>query len=1108
MGLLWPNGATAATLNPTDNPGIENGGGDNWISFTDYGSEVNVLQGDWIGVVVHYTGTGGDSTDTRIGFTYAGYDGISPWRSFKFYEDACGGTGGESGWYYRSYTFNYQLAAELTGDRGPVYEEIDVLNNTSSTANQSISASVTDDNPSGGSAGVSAVTLSYKFDDLTSTIYTVDMTMTSGDAEDGTWAGDIPGQSLGTKIYWWLNAEDINENTTASTIYSYYIMSDGLVVVPGDLPTIQQAIDFSNDGDTVLVNAGTYMENINFSVKNIAVIGEDWETTIIDGNQSGSVVTFINEEDSTALLRNFTVTNGTGSLFDNSIMGGGILIGSSTHPKIENILITGNSAADGGGIYIFHNSTPILSNLTITNNVAVSGGGGINFQVCSPILINSTISNNTAGDGGGIRGHSSNVIIDNVSIIGNSSAANGGGLIFDDGSNPTLTDVNISSNTASGNGGGMYLNQSNPTQTNVTISGNTCENNGGGFFMKNNSNPSFSNSILWNDLPQEIYMEGSGGGEPNNATIDHTDIQGGQDSIVTNDNGTIIWGSGNIDVDPHFVDPENGDYHLADWSPCIATGLDTSIVSSTDIEGNPRPNPAGSNPDLGAYENALGAPVEHIVIVSDTLLVSEDSSATVDFRENDLVLNAIALFLSIIDSSSHGSIILTGDTMLTYTPAADFFGYDTVQYALSGTTAADTGFVFITVVNEDDMPVVVNAIPDITVNEDAPDSLLADLDVVFMDIDDELEYSHVIVDTTLVFASVTNDSVTLQFLPDANGSTDIIFTATNPTIRASVSDTMTVTILPINDAPLMSVITDTTVDEETELEILLTASDVDGDVLTFSATADTSAVIVAVSTDTLSVSLVDNWNGSSILMVVVSDGSATDTTSFELTVNAVNDAPSSFALNEQDSVYIAMANFDSDSIVFTWDESADVDEDELTYHFTAELIINGQLTTEYDTTLTANEMKIDYQSVFDEIYAAQAMLAAIEWDVSVSDGVEEVMAENGPLTVGINASDAVLSIDEELLPEVYALHQNYPNPFNPITTLRYDLPEQANVNIIIYDMLGRQVRTLLNEIQDAGYRSVIWNATNDYGKPVSAGVYLYKIQAGEFVQTRKMVLLK
>ena len=96
----------------------------------------------------------------------------------------------------------------------------------------------------------------------------------------------------------------------------------------------------------------------------------------------------------------------------------------------------------------------------------------------------------------------------------------------------------------------------------------------------------------------------------------------------------------------------------------------------------------------------------------------------------------------------------------------------------------------------------------------------------------------------------------------------------------------------------------------------------------------------------------------------------------------------------------------------------------------------------------------------------------------------------------------------ELIPTVFALLQNYPNPFNPVTTLRYDLPEQATVNIIIYDMLGRQVKLLINQTQDAGFKSVIWDATNDYGKPVSAGVYLYQIQAGEFVQTRKMVLLK
>ena len=103
----------------------------------------------------------------------------------------------------------------------------------------------------------------------------------------------------------------------------------------------------------------------------------------------------------------------------------------------------------------------------------------------------------------------------------------------------------------------------------------------------------------------------------------------------------------------------------------------------------------------------------------------------------------------------------------------------------------------------------------------------------------------------------------------------------------------------------------------------------------------------------------------------------------------------------------------------------------------------------------------------------------------------------------------ILSIDDEnQIPKQYILHQNYPNPFNPITTLRYDLPENSLVNITIYDMLGREVKTLVNSAQDAGFKSVIWDATNDFGKPVSAGVYLYQIQAGEFVQNKKMVLLK
>ncbi len=95
-----------------------------------------------------------------------------------------------------------------------------------------------------------------------------------------------------------------------------------------------------------------------------------------------------------------------------------------------------------------------------------------------------------------------------------------------------------------------------------------------------------------------------------------------------------------------------------------------------------------------------------------------------------------------------------------------------------------------------------------------------------------------------------------------------------------------------------------------------------------------------------------------------------------------------------------------------------------------------------------------------------------------------------------------------ILPFSYILYQNYPNPFNPITTIQYELPQRSDVQITIYDLLGRKVTTLVTEIQDAGYKSLQWDATNDKGQPVSAGVYFYRIHIGEFVQTRKLVLLR
>ena len=93
-------------------------------------------------------------------------------------------------------------------------------------------------------------------------------------------------------------------------------------------------------------------------------------------------------------------------------------------------------------------------------------------------------------------------------------------------------------------------------------------------------------------------------------------------------------------------------------------------------------------------------------------------------------------------------------------------------------------------------------------------------------------------------------------------------------------------------------------------------------------------------------------------------------------------------------------------------------------------------------------------------------------------------------------------------PSGYSLLQNYPNPFNPVTKLRYELPENSHVNITIYDMLGRAVKTMVNQHQNAGHRSIIWDGTNDYDNTVSTGIYLYQIQAGAYTRTKKMVFLK
>jgi parallel beta-helix repeat protein len=259
--------------------------------------------------------------------------------------------------------------------------------------------------------------------------------------------------------------------------------------------SIQDAIDAAVDGDTVLVDDGTYTENINFLGKAITVISVNGpESTIIDGNASGSVVTFDSGEGTNSVLSGFTICNGVA---DN---GGGIYCDNSS-PTITNCTISGNSAvSEGGGIYCTE-SSPTITNCTISGNSADRGGGIYCYGYSSPTITNCTINDNSAWDGGGIHCEVySSPTITNCTISGNSAEGwngDGGGISCWQESSPTITNCIISGNSAVSDGGGIYCTESSPTITNCTISGNSADEGvGGGISCCYDSSPIITNCTI------------------------------------------------------------------------------------------------------------------------------------------------------------------------------------------------------------------------------------------------------------------------------------------------------------------------------------------------------------------------------------------------------------------------------------------------------------------------------------------------------------------------------------------------------------------------------------------------------------------------------------
>ena len=207
-------------------------------------------------------------------------------------------------------------------------------------------------------------------------------------------------------------------------------------------------------------------------------------------------------------------------------------------------------------------------------------------------------------------------------------------------------------------------------------------------------------------------------------------------------------------------------------------------------------------------------------------------------------------------------------------------------------------------------------------------------------------------------------------------------------------------------------------------------------------------------------------------------------------------------------VEITQENAWEESITFAWNSTTDIEGSTMNYT----VFFDEGLDPLYFHILDAcedaeNTCTIPLHRIKDYLYIEGLSSVSGVWDVLATDGVSNTYSSNGPYKLTIDAS-TVSTVDENNLPMDFALHANYPNPFNPTTSIKYDLPENAVVSLMIYDIMGREIRHLVNETQSAGFKAIMWNGTNNYGQQVGTGMYLYHIKAGSFVQTRKMILIK
>ena len=476
--------------------------------------------------------------------------------------------------------------------------------------------------------------------------------------------------------------------------------------------------------------------------------------------------------------------------------------------------------------------------------------------------------------------------------------------------------------------------------------------------------------------------------------------------------------------------------------------------------------------------------------------ISEDEELNMDLS----YLGATMTYEAYSDTSAVSAVI-NGQSLLL-TPLPNWHGISTITvYMADENSLLDTASFVLTVLSVNDPPTI-EPVADVTMPEDGSASVF--LNVTDTDTDD-LNYSFYTSQQQPIFSfTVVEDSLYISPIQNWNGQMSLTIFVSDG--ENSVNTSLVITVTPVNDAPTINPIDDITIVEDSSSSIIIYSQDIDGDDLEYDFMTDDPYFDIMHVANMVTISPHLNWFGQGYIIVSVSDGQESVDAGFTITVTPVNDRPESFTIFNPTISDTFSTDIANDTLIpFRWQQSYDVDSD-VTYKLTVELEFSGNVYTELYENINDTTISISSNSLDQLLSESSQSDAVITYLVEASDEEFTVASSDGGLFV---LNRGLLNADNvQLYPETFALHQNYPNPFNPVTSIRYVLLKDEFVNITVYDMLGRIVRSLVNIQQAAGYHSTKWNATSDRNEPVSAGLYIYTIQAGEFRHYRKMVLLK